>query len=56
MNTNQALNSTENVKTLLSGIRNDILNSYDADMATIYLVDSAKREIFSWAVLPGDRI
>jgi signal transduction protein with GAF and PtsI domain len=56
MKTSQAINSTENVKTLLSGIKNDILNSYEAGMATIYLVDSAKREIFSWAVLPGDRI
>jgi type II secretory ATPase GspE/PulE/Tfp pilus assembly ATPase PilB-like protein len=56
MKTSQAMHSTENVKTLLSGIRNDILGSYEADMATIYLVDSAKREIFSWAVLPGDRI
>ncbi len=56
MKTNQAMQYAANVKTLLSGIRSDILGSYEADMATIYLADSTKREIFSWAVLPGDRI
>jgi type II secretory ATPase GspE/PulE/Tfp pilus assembly ATPase PilB-like protein len=56
MKTNQAMHSAANVKTLLTGIRNDILGIYEADMATIYLADSAKQEIFSWAVLPGDRI
>jgi putative methionine-R-sulfoxide reductase with GAF domain len=56
MKTNQGMHSATNVKALLSGIRNDILGSYEADMATIYLADCAKREIFSWAVLPGDRI
>ena len=50
------MHSAANVKTLLSGIRNDILGSYEADMATIYLADSVRNEIFSWAVLPGDRI
>jgi type II secretory ATPase GspE/PulE/Tfp pilus assembly ATPase PilB-like protein len=38
------------------GLRQQILNLYDAEMATIYLVNSGKREIFSWVVLSGERL
>jgi type II secretory ATPase GspE/PulE/Tfp pilus assembly ATPase PilB-like protein len=38
------------------GLRQQILNLYDAEMATIYLVNAGKREIFSWVVLSGERL
>jgi len=51
-----SISSVSNVKGLLAGVRKEILNTYDAEMATIYLVDSTEKEIFSWTILPGTRI
>ena len=44
----------DNFKNILSGMKKEILSSYQVEMATIYFVDSTQKEIFSWAVLPGD--
>jgi type II secretory ATPase GspE/PulE/Tfp pilus assembly ATPase PilB-like protein/putative methionine-R-sulfoxide reductase with GAF domain len=43
-------------KRILSGMKKGILSSYQVEMATIYFVDSTQKEIFSWAVLPGNSL
>jgi type II secretory ATPase GspE/PulE/Tfp pilus assembly ATPase PilB-like protein len=44
------------VNAIQLGLRQQILTLYDAEMATIYLVNAGKREIFSWVILSGERL
>ncbi len=48
-----AIHSAPNFNTVLIGLREQILNLYEAEMGTIYLVDPSNSEIYSWTVLPG---
>jgi type II secretory ATPase GspE/PulE/Tfp pilus assembly ATPase PilB-like protein len=50
------IHAAPGIEAIQLGLRQRILSLYDAEMATIYLVNTAKREIFSWVVLPGERI
>lgn len=49
-----AVHSAPNFSAVLIGLREEILTLYEAEMVTIYLIDSDKKEIFSWSALPGD--
>jgi len=51
-----AIHSAPNFSAVLIGLREEILTLYEAEMVTIYLIDSGKKEIFSWSALPGDRL
>lgn len=51
-----AIHSSPNFNGIMVGLREQILNLYSVQMATIYLADRQRREIFSWVVLPGDGI
>ncbi len=50
------LQSARNFKEMLTGLRTQILSLYNVEMATIYLTDAGKKEIFSWLALPGDHL
>lgn len=39
---------------IMVGLRNQILSVYHVEMATIFLVDSAKMQLVSWVLLPGE--
>lgn len=51
-----AIHAAANFNEIMVGLRDQILAVYNVEMATIYLVDPPKKEIYSWVVLPGEVI
>ncbi len=41
---------------IMVGLRNKILNIYNVEMATIFLIDAKKNKLVSWVLLPGDSL
>ena len=41
---------------IMVGLRNKILNIYNVEMATIFLVDAKKNKLVSWVLLPSDSL
>ncbi len=41
---------------IMVGLRNKILNIYQVEMATIFLIDAKHHKLVSWVLLPGDSI
>ncbi len=41
---------------IMVGLRNKILNIYDVEMATIFLVDAKKNKLVSWVLLTNDSL
>ncbi len=41
---------------IMVGLRNKILNIYDVEMATIFLVDAKKNKLVSWVLLTSDSL
>ncbi|MDH3393957.1 MAG: GspE/PulE family protein, partial [Desulfobulbaceae bacterium] len=51
-----AIHSAPDINAIQVGLQEQILNLYDVVMATIYLVDSSKKRLSSWVVLPGKNL
>ena len=51
-----AIHSAPDVNAIQVGLQEQILSLYDVEMATIYLVDSSKKGLCSWVVLPGKNL
>lgn len=51
-----AIHAASDFNEIMVGLRDQILAVYNVEMATIYLVDPSKKEIYSWVVLPGEVI
>ena len=49
------IHAAKDTNEILLELHSDLLNFFDADRLTIYLVDSAKREIFS-KIKTGDEV
>jgi type II secretory ATPase GspE/PulE/Tfp pilus assembly ATPase PilB-like protein len=56
MKTEASIRSASDFKTVLADLKKNILTCAAAEKATIYFVDSTKKEIFSWAVLPENQL
>ncbi len=41
---------------IMVGIRNKILNIYNVEMATIFLLDAKSNKLVSWVLLPGESL
>ncbi len=41
---------------IMVGLRNKILNIYNVEMATIFLIDAKKNKLVSWVLLPSDSL
>jgi len=41
---------------IMVGLRNKILNIYNVEMATIFLIDAKKNKLVSWVLLPTDSL
>ena len=41
---------------IMVGLRNKILNIYNVEMATIFLIDTKKNKLVSWVLLPSDSL
>lgn len=50
------IHSAATPNAIMVGLRNKILNIYDAEMATIFLVDAKKNILVSWVLLPTDSL
>ena len=51
-----SIHSAPDINAIQVGLQEQILSLYDVDMATIYLVDSSKKRLCSWVVLPGKNL
>ena len=47
------INSAPSHDAIMVLLRDQLLNIYDVDMASIFLIDSLKMQLVSWLVLPG---
>jgi type II secretory ATPase GspE/PulE/Tfp pilus assembly ATPase PilB-like protein len=50
------IHAARDIRVIQLGLRQQILNLYDAEMATVYLVDAVKKELYSLVALPGRRV
>jgi type II secretory ATPase GspE/PulE/Tfp pilus assembly ATPase PilB-like protein len=50
------IHSASTPNAIMVGLRNKILNIYDVEMATIFLVDAKHNKLVSWVLLPGDSL
>jgi len=50
------IHAASNPNAIMVGLRNKILNIYNVEMATIFLVDAKKNKLVSWVLLPGDSL
>lgn len=48
--------SAESINAIQIGLRKQILDAYDAEMATVYFVGGEKKELISWLLLPGGHL
>jgi len=49
-----AIRSARSPKEIMIGLQNRILNVYEVEMASIFLVDAVKMQLVSWILLPGN--
>ncbi len=49
-----AIHTASTPNDIMVGLRDQILSVYQVEMATIFLVDTAKMRLVSWVLLPGD--
>ncbi len=49
-----AIHAATDTNSILLGVRNQILDVYQVEMATIFLVDARKKQLVSWLLLPGE--
>ena len=50
------IHAASNPNAIMVGLRNKILNIYNVEMATIFLVDAKKNKLVSWVLLPGNSL
>lgn len=50
------INSATSHDALMILLRDQLLNVYGVDMASIFLIDSLKMQLVSWLVLPGESL
>ncbi len=50
------IHAAESHKALVTLLRNQLLDTYRVEMASIFLVDSLKMQLVSWVVLPGESL
>ncbi len=50
------IHSASSPNAIMVGLRNKILNIYNVEMATIFLVDAKKNKLVSWVLLPSDSL
>ncbi|THB77622.1 MAG: GspE/PulE family protein, partial [Desulfobulbaceae bacterium] len=50
------IHSASNPNAIMVGLRNKILNIYNVEMATIFLIDAKKNKLVSWVLLGGDSL
>ncbi len=49
-----SIHSAANPNAIMVGLRRKILSLFKVEMATIYLVDSSRKQLVSWVLLPGN--
>lgn len=49
-----AIHAATDTNSIMLGVRQQILDVYQIEMATIFLVDAKKKELVSWLLLPGE--
>lgn len=49
-----AIHAATDINSIMLGVRQQILDVYQVEMATIFLVDSRKKLLNSWLLLPGE--
>jgi type II secretory ATPase GspE/PulE/Tfp pilus assembly ATPase PilB-like protein len=49
-----AIHAATDTNSIMLGVRDQILDVYQVEMATIFLVDARKRQLVSWLLLPGE--
>ncbi|MCL7487165.1 MAG: Flp pilus assembly complex ATPase component TadA [Desulfobulbaceae bacterium] len=49
-----AIHTATSPNEIMVGLRSQILDVYNVEMATIFLIDAARMELVSWVMLPGD--
>jgi len=49
-----AIHSASSPNEIMVGLRDQILDVYEVDMASIFLVDAVKMQLVSWILLPGN--
>lgn len=52
----ELVKSAGNINEIQLGLRQQILDVYDAEMATVYFVGGPKKELISWLLLPGGQL
>ena len=50
------IHSASTPNEIMVGLRNKILNIYNVEMATIFLIDARKNKLVSWVLLPSDSL
>ncbi|MBE0585292.1 MAG: GspE/PulE family protein [Desulfofustis sp.] len=50
------IHSASSPNAIMVGLRNKILNIYNVEMATIFLIDAKHNKLVSWVLLPGDSL
>ncbi|MEE4164512.1 MAG: ATPase, T2SS/T4P/T4SS family, partial [Desulfocapsaceae bacterium] len=50
------IHSASSPNAIMVGLRNKILNIYNVEMATIFLIDAKKNKLVSWVLLPSDSL
>ncbi len=50
------IHAAPNPNAIMVGLRNKILNVYNVEMATIFLVDAKKHQLVSWVLLSGSSL
>ena len=50
------IHSASTPNSIMVGIRNKILDIYNVEMATVFLIDVKKDKLVSWVLMPGDSI
>lgn len=49
-----AIHSASSPSAIMVGLKKKILGVFGVQMATIFLVDSVRKQMVSWILLPGD--
>ncbi len=49
-----AIHAATDTNSIMIGVRDQILDVYQVEMATIFLVDARKKQLVSWLLLPGE--
>lgn len=50
------IHAASDTNSIMLGVRQQILDVYQVEMATIYLVDSKTKQLVSWLLLPGESL